>query len=266
MGYLKLAFISYDPFKDQRIDPKNHTGIYGHPDLPGRIHDAVRRAKHILGEVGGDELKEMAAQLDKWRLAFHVLSRNLEKMEAAGRDYTHAGDSDILVAYLEHHRDDIPVEEWPRYMSVFVLAMAGCIVNLLWPDEKVPNELKNLSPEAIRTEVMDHAFEAVNAIGIAQGFQLSLYEIRSRAARAKGGAQSNREKGRAFRRFAEWVVLPQNNQRFKSLAEAIRSYKFMLETEQPEELVLLSAENVNKSLSRYLRTLCEERGLSHPFR
>ena len=49
------AFEHYDPFTDQRVDPRHAEDLDQHPDLPDCLHDAVARAKRLTGPLTEEE-------------------------------------------------------------------------------------------------------------------------------------------------------------------------------------------------------------------
>ncbi len=133
------SFISYDPFKDQRIDPSSSDGLFIHEEVRGALHDAVARAKELIGPVETKELNERAllvAQMVRDGAIHHALD---DEKEDGQRDYKLGGEPDYLKAYLTHVDHDQPFEQWPALFGVLTLSLAGELINLLWPSDAYKN-------------------------------------------------------------------------------------------------------------------------------
>lgn len=272
---MRRAFDNYDPFTDQRIDPASSHDLYQHPHLPDRIHSAVLRAKRLTGHLSVGELKELALQLD--RFCAHGTHDGIEEMRQLGRDYAPAGESDNLLAYLKGHRDEIPVEEWPKYFGALALTMAGCIVNLLWHQEprddppawlaNVLEDTPSLQPQnAIPRHANEYAFEAVNIIGYAEGFRAQLYEQRHRAGSAEGGKKSNAAWEPAKEAYWLWamILLPPNHG-YKTQREAERAFLAYLRKQDPDTYRQVASEYAYRTLRSYLKARCKAESLPYPF-
>ena len=128
MGRRAISLITYNPYEDQRIDPKSSADIFTCPELPSHIHDAVARAKKLVGNMGLKQLKDIAKQLDVMAAASIYCINELDNTE---KDYVPADESDNLKAYLKYADHDYPDSDWPMLFGVLAFSLAGEIVNAL---------------------------------------------------------------------------------------------------------------------------------------
>ena len=199
MGRRAISLITYDPYEDRRIDPKSSANIFSCPELPGHIHDAVARAKKLIGYMELEQLKAITKQLDSMVNGHYY---RLKELESSDKDYVPADESDNLRAYLKYADHNYPDRDWPVLFGALALSLAGEIVNTLWPSKEyiaaiggevslIQSVNPDYSPaeltEASRRHVQEFAVEAVRAVGFGEGFKVAFefkHEAKSRASRA----------------------------------------------------------------------------------
>ncbi|MEM1402360.1 MAG: hypothetical protein AAGG55_03420 [Pseudomonadota bacterium] len=274
MGYVRRAFEHYDPFTDQRIDPKLHKDLDQHPDLPGRIHDAVSRAKRITGPLAINELQELAKTLDNWieNAGIH----QVKKLKASNRDYVWGGYSDRLITYLEANSDAVPVERWPYYLGGLALTMAGCIVNALWHDDSVETagdvmlEYWREHPSQHPAEknpgyALDYAFEAVNVVGYAEGLSSRVFIERHKDGSAKGGKRSNQAQEPAKEAYVAFLKSLPPDHPYPTQIAAERAFLAQLKEAYPDVYRYVASANSYKTLRAHAKSEFAKQGLPYPF-
>lgn len=176
MGRRAISFISYDPYKDQRIDPASSKDLFKNQELPSCIHDAVSRAKKLVKLMPTSDLSKIAANLDRMVSCHHYA---FEQLNNSTKNYSQSDESDNLEAFLIHANHDYPAQEWPIIFGALTLSLAGEIINTLWPTPEYIEEIgyyrtildsadPNYDPYEVTPKLVDHAnnfaVEAVRAV------------------------------------------------------------------------------------------------------
>ncbi|MGS2718748.1 hypothetical protein ACVBE9_11275 [Eionea flava] len=125
MGRRAISLISYNPFTDQRIDPIDTDDIYKNKGIPGYIHDAVRRAKDLVGDISLEVLKEYVLKVDKYLRLGAPFQATIDRLNNSSRNYCSANQSDELRDVLEYADHDEPEVNKPILFGVLTLSLAG---------------------------------------------------------------------------------------------------------------------------------------------
>lgn len=271
----QLSFISYDPFADERIDPTNADNLFRHPELPDCIHDAVVRAKKLIGPLSSDELTQQAGALTKMLGDGQVYTAHSLDAEP-GRDYIPAHEPDCLTAYLHYVQHEIPAERRAALFGLLALSLAGEIANTLWPsDTFIAYMSPNASPpkddfcdtqqdKAMQERVSDLAIEAVRAIGFGEEFQAALHELETKRKNSERAKKTHKGKEPLFAAYIEWALALGNNHPYRYQSHAEADFLYELAKTRPE-LHKLAAASTPEIMRKRLHKHCGQHGLPYPF-
>lgn len=243
-GRRVISFVSYNPFTDQRIDPISSADLYKYKELPGCIHDAVRRAKRLVVTESLEGLRDLAARIDFYS-KHHVSQVFLDSIDK----YVSADESDELMHYLEYGDHNVPVEEFPQLFGCLALSLTGELVNTLWPSDeylaKTTREtliMKEINPSydpifSIREYAEHLAVEAVRAVGFGEKYKAvvkttidvdSKYKEKAKRIASKAGRKKNEPTEKLKRGFLVfWLGLRRKNDR-RSDKQAARDFLNLL--------------------------------------
>tara|TARA_R110002110_G_scaffold14698_1_gene67581 strand:- start:3891 stop:4745 length:855 start_codon:yes stop_codon:yes gene_type:complete len=272
----QLAFVSYDPFTDQRIDPLDGSDLHKRPELPRCAHDAVARAKKLVNKLSSADIRsqagELAALLEQGQFC---IGRKLEQQNE--RNYVFSDEPDLLSAYLTNADHDIPPERWPELFGILTLSLAGELVNLLWPSdaylnlcppqlESAPGHIDlNESSETVEKRVLAIAIEALRSSGFGEGFQAALFELESKRKNRERGKKSHKGKEPLFDAYIKWATDLGKDHPYRYQSHAEEDFINSLKSDQPDLYKLVSAttaETMRKRLKKY----CLDSRIPYPFR
>jgi hypothetical protein len=262
-----LTFISYDPFKDERIDPSNVNYILTDKELPRCIHNAVARAKKLTGKMSVNELTMELIGIRKY-IKKGSNCRKDDLKNSGGRGWVSSTDSDNLQAFFIHSDHDIDPTLWPKLLGIHALSRAGEIVNILWPSKKyadslTPNELANnelLKGSYTLNGIFDLAIDAVTAVGFAEGVKA----LSNRNKNKRNATKTHQRKEPIFNGYIKWALdLPKDHSyRFQSHAED--AFLAILKQSSPEDRKH-ATENTKRKMREKLKTHCKENDIPYPF-
>lgn len=275
MGRHAIAFISYDPYSDQRIAPQNHRDLLPHKELPPYIHDAVFRAKDLVGHLSHEELMDLAAKIDRYILGASGVA--FFQGSQSERNYRPANESDRLLSFLMHGKHQEPTEDWAKLFGGLTLCLAGEIINTLWPSNEYLHEVEGELNFIAQCEsdglkrnfdhsqhVLDLTFEAVKAVGLGEGFLHAASEQKRREQNRINASGLSPDREKLYEGFCKWVTGPENAHRFGSIKKAVSAYKDELK-EKDNELHKHIANRTHETMARHLKKYCESRGEPYPF-
>ncbi len=219
----ELAFISYNPFTDQRIGPDDRQ-IYDDQKVPFYIHGAVARAKIILAKTSFEELQDYLKTVIKMLNIAQVLRVNASVDELVkGIDVF--GDTGGLSIYYKATksktkfysihlfeddkkpieikiRKDISLDLWPKLYATLALALAGEIVNVLWPSEEYLSAVEeNLQAQGHTSKIIyddeDPAKDPIARVRLLEGYAADALQAVSLAEGMLLAAEYTNEKKKA---------------------------------------------------------------------
>lgn len=180
-GKRAISFADYNPFQDGRIDPPSAEDLYrASPDLPHCIHDAIYRAKNLVGHTDLEKIKEQARYLDQEILRYGTVHENVLKQRK--KTYVSADEADVLMSFLKHGDHTLEPSSWASLFGVLALMCAAEIADRLWPTPASATEhaetldrLKSLNPSYETDEphefILECAVEAVRAVGFGEAIK-----------------------------------------------------------------------------------------------
>jgi hypothetical protein len=271
----QLAFASYDPFTDDRIDPTDAERIFAYTELPTCVHDAVARAKRLVDKLDRDALTQRAGELTQM-LGDGLVYTATALKDNTERDYAPAQESDCLKAYLEYATHSHLPEQWPSLFGLLALSLAGEITNTLWPSEPflshrvsrtgVHTDLIEVteSEEIQRQRVLDAAIEAVRTVGFGEGFKAALHELETKRKNRIRAKTTHKEKEPIFTRYIDWVLALGSTHTYRYQSHAEQDFLKELEQKQPDLYRLVSAKTYETMRTR-LKKHCIEQKQPYPF-
>lgn len=296
-----ISFISYDPYTDQRIDPMRGSDLHKHPEIPSCIHDAVSKAKYLVGNRPHKELLEYAFGLDVIAQDSSFLLRQKSRFQGE-RDYSSADETDKLLAFIEQNEDSYSLEEWPVLFGVLALSFAGEIINTVWPSEaylaatlaekqyidairrdtgKPPN---SAPPPYSKDLLWNFAVESVRAVGVGLGLEHIAKQSKIGRVNAKSPSKKHLK---LYGAFECWALKYGRSNVYGSTKEAVergfvpwlkeqesieRNFEAnpTLTAARPEisrarDVRLMIGETTYKRMKTHLEKHCEEQGRPYPF-
>lgn len=271
----QLAFVSYAPFTDTRIDPSDADSLFKHAELPTCLHDAVARAKKLMGTMDGHELTKRAGDLTQMLGDGQIYTANTITDDAE-RDYALAQESDCLKAYLEQATHSLPHEQWPSLFGLLALSLAGEIANALWPSEiflrhettassQTMDKLDyDESDETQRRRLLDAAIEAVRAVGFGEGFSAALHEIETKRKNRNRAKNTHIAKEPIFTAYIDWALALGASHPYRYQSHAEEDFLKELEQSQPE-LHRFVAATTPETMRERLQNHCIKQKIPYPF-
>lgn len=237
MGRRAISLISYNPYTDQRIDPLDADDIYKNKDIPSYIHDAVRRAKDLVGDISIEILNKHVLKVNKYLILGAPFQAAIDRLNDSSRNYCSSNQSDELRDFLEYADHDESEFNKPILFGVLTLSLAGEMINILYPSDEykkeVGGELELLkdsylgSDEYKREVVMDLAVEAVRSAGIGEGL---LIASRFKQEKSNASDKSRKDKNLLYSLFCEWAISLPENHGFSQTEDAVNlGFKIYLE-------------------------------------
>jgi hypothetical protein len=267
-----LAFISYDPYTDQRIDPVNASDIYKFTEIPICLHDAVRRAKHLVNKMPINDLKKCAQMVEGY--ISMGSSYQVNELNVSGRSYCSSSMSDDLRAFLQYADHDESVANKPILFGVLTLCLAGEIINTLYPSNK-HNQQRNdkskvfkglyVASDEYRTEiVMELAIEAVRSSGFGEGLLLA---SNFKKEKSHASEQSRRKKNLIYDLFCDWAMSQPKSHGFLQTEDAVNlGFRFYLaNSTEFSYLAEKVKDSTHNRLKKNLEDYCVVNQKDYPF-
>jgi hypothetical protein len=269
-----LAFISYNPYVDQRIDPLKAEDLYKYKDIPSCIHNAVRCAKELVNDMPIEKLKETSLKIDGYLLSGAPFSVGLSKIQNSNRDYCPTSQSDELKDFLEYGDHDEPDDNKSILFGVLALCLAGEIINILYPSKEyisiVGDELEVLKGSQLSSDeykqkfVMDLAIEAVRSTGLGEGYLLG---AKYRNEKVGGGKKSSKAHQELYVSFIDWALSQPENHGFLNTEDSVNIgfIPYLKESERTPFLSNKIGERTHQTLKQKLEDHCVKHAIRYPF-